>query len=68
MKFLKENHIDSGVHYIPNHLQPFFSKYKTSLPVTEKVWKQILSLPLYYELKNNEIKKIAETVKSFFRS
>lgn len=67
MEFLKENDIDSGVHYIPNHLQPFFSKYKTSLPVTEKIWKQILSLPLYYELEDGEIEKITETIKSFFR-
>ncbi|HDZ77337.1 MAG TPA: DegT/DnrJ/EryC1/StrS family aminotransferase, partial [Candidatus Omnitrophica bacterium] len=38
MTFLKTKGIDSGVHYIPNHLQPFFKSSGDSLPVTEEVW------------------------------
>lgn len=67
MQFLKEHSIDSGVHYIPNHIQPFFKKFKISLPVTEKVWKEILTLPLYYDMSKRDADKIIGAVKSFFK-
>ncbi|MCK4248924.1 MAG: DegT/DnrJ/EryC1/StrS family aminotransferase, partial [Candidatus Omnitrophica bacterium] len=67
MKCLKDNGIGSGIHYIPNHIQPFFALYRTRLPVTEKIWKQILTLPLYYGLKDKEIEKIAKIIKFFFK-
>ena len=66
MKFLKERMIDSGVHYIPNHLQPLFKKFKTPLPNTDKVWHQILTLPLYYGMKEKDVFYIVKALKSFF--
>lgn len=66
MEYLKTNGIDSGVHYIPNHLQPFFKPYSISLPVTEEVWQEILTLPLYADLSNEELMRIIETIKKFF--
>lgn len=68
MKFLKENGIDSGIHYIPNHLHRFFAPYATKLPITEKLWKQILTLPLYYGLKDKEITKITRAIRLFLKS
>ena len=32
--------ISVGINYIPNHIQPFFKKFKAKLPVTEKIWKE----------------------------
>ena len=66
MQFLKENSIDTGIHYIPNHQQTFFSKYSTSLPVTEKIFEEILTLPLYYQLKDEEVLVICEKIKQFY--
>ena len=66
IKFLKERRIDSGVHYIPNHLQPFFKSPKVSLPVTEKVWKKILTLPLYSDMTDEDVKRVIKSVKEFF--
>ncbi|MGC8804605.1 MAG: DegT/DnrJ/EryC1/StrS family aminotransferase [Candidatus Ratteibacteria bacterium] len=66
MAYLKENGIDTGIHYIPNHLQSYFSKYKASLPVTEKIWNEILTLPLYYELKDEQVLMICEKIKDFY--
>jgi perosamine synthetase len=66
MGFLKTHGIDSGVHYIPNHLQPFFAPYQVSLPVTEKVWQEILTLPLYYELRDDDVYRIINTIKKFY--
>src|SRR3989338_7786819 len=61
MKFLKNKGIDSGVNYIPNHLQPFFKYQKVSLPITEKVWHQILSLPLYSEMSNDDVNYVVRS-------
>lgn len=60
---LEKNIIQTGIHYKPNHL---LSKYKTNykLPVTEKLYEQILTLPLHPDLKINDVKKICEVIKS----
>jgi len=67
MKYLKENGIDSGIHYIPNHIQPLFQKYASRLPVTEELFEQILTLPLYYDLSDPEIEKIVSFIKEFYK-
>ncbi|MBI2119329.1 MAG: DegT/DnrJ/EryC1/StrS family aminotransferase [Elusimicrobia bacterium] len=68
-QFLKENGIATGVHYpIPLHLQKAFEylNYKEGdFPVAEKIAKEILSLPIFPELKNSEIKKIVECIAKF---
>lgn len=64
--FLKTNGVGTGIHYIPNHLQPLFEKYKTDLPVTEKVGEEILTLPLYYEMTDENVFLVIESVKQFF--
>jgi perosamine synthetase len=66
MEFLRQKGIGSGVHYSPNHLQPFFKLFKTALPVTEKVAEEILTLPLYYDLTNEQVVTIIEAVNEFF--
>lgn len=68
MEFLKERSIDSGVHYIPNHLQPFFKNFATKLPVTETVWQEILTLPLYFDMTDEEVGKVIDSVKEFFKN
>ena len=56
-KMAKEG-ISVGINYIPNHMQPFFKAYRKKLPVTERVWKEIVSLPLFYDMKKEELKKV----------
>jgi len=63
--FLKLNGIDSGVHYIPNHLQPFFEQYRVDLHVTESLWKQIITLPLYYDMTDDDVGTVIEKVTEF---
>jgi dTDP-4-amino-4,6-dideoxygalactose transaminase len=54
---LREAGIAAGVHYPPNHLQPFFEGLATDkpLPATEEVAGQILTLPLYPALTDQEV-------------
>ncbi|MBU3897273.1 MAG: DegT/DnrJ/EryC1/StrS family aminotransferase [Nanoarchaeota archaeon] len=67
IKNLDKNNIGNGIHYpIPIHLQPIYKKtfgFKDGLfPVTEKFSKQIMSLPMYPEITEDQIKMVVEKV------
>jgi len=68
-KNLEEKGIFAGIHYpIPLHLQKAYAYlgYKAGdFPVAEKVSKKILSLPMYPELKKEEVEFICERIKKF---
>lgn len=61
---LKTAGIGTSVHFIPNHLQSYYQKRfgQIKLPITEKVFQSILSLPFYEDLKESEIKYICNTI------
>lgn len=58
--------IETGIHYpIPLHLLPvtaYLGHKEGEFPVTEKYAKEILSLPMYAELSDAEVERIAGTV------
>lgn len=66
MSFLKERGIGSGVHYIPNHLHPMFTRFRVSLPVTERLYGEIITLPLYYDMTDEQVEEVIRGVKEFF--
>ena len=61
---LKLAGIGTSVHFIPNHLQPYYKKIGmgAKLPVTEKVFSEVLSLPFHEKLTRNEVKYICKTL------
>ena len=61
---LYENGIETGTHYKPIHLMSMY-KRNLSLPITEKAGKQIVTIPIHPNLKENEIKKIIKYVNDF---
>jgi dTDP-4-amino-4,6-dideoxygalactose transaminase len=69
--FLKTKGIHTGIHYpIPVHQQKAFKTlgYKEGdLPITEKTTPQILSLPMFAELSNQEIQYIADSIDDFYQ-
>lgn len=67
MKFLKENGVETGIHYIPNHIQPFYKTSRTRLLITEKVADEILTLPLYYGMSDTDVNKVIDLMNDFFR-
>ena len=70
VNFLKENGIGSAIHYpLPIHLQPPYKNlgYEGKLPVTEKIAKEILSLPIYPGLKDEEVIKVCSKIKEFYK-
>ena len=62
---MKAQGIDVGVHYIPNHLQPLFSQHAVPLPVTDAVWKEIVTLPLYYDMTDEVFATVVARVREF---
>jgi len=71
-KHLEDRGIPAMIYYpVPCHLQ---SAYKTaqfpegSLPITEKLTLQVLSLPMSTELEKDQLTHITEQVKSYFNN
>jgi len=66
--FLEERNIGTGIHYKPNHLLAYYGGGRISLPVTEKLYEELLSLPLHPGLSDGDIEYVCESVKEFFQS
>ncbi len=68
---LQKKGIYTAIYYpIGNHLQKCFSYLgykKGDFPVCEDVSEKVLSLPIYYGLKKEEVEYIAETIINFYK-
>jgi perosamine synthetase len=65
--FLKKYNIATGVHFYPMTLQPIFKKYRGRCQNSEKIWMEIITLPLHYDLSRNDINFITKKINSFFK-
>lgn len=65
--YLLDNGIQTLVHYpIPPHKQECYSDLNSlSLPITEEIHKEVLSLPISPMMESNEVKKIVEILNKF---
>jgi dTDP-4-amino-4,6-dideoxygalactose transaminase len=63
---LQENDIHSGIHYpIPVHLQKAYSEFgdgQGSLPITEQAANELVSLPMFPELRGDQVKAVCEVI------
>ena len=64
---LRERGIGTTVNYIPCHLQPLFSGNPVHLPVSEKLYEEILTLPLYTEMTGGDVEEVAGAVSQFIQ-
>jgi dTDP-4-amino-4,6-dideoxygalactose transaminase len=68
-KYLQENSIGCGVHYeYPIHQQPPYKKFapkKYGLKESERVSTEILSLPIFPELTQDELIQVVKTLNNF---
>lgn len=69
---LKKKNIGTSVHFIPLHLMPFYQKKfgykKGDFPIAEKVFKKIVSLPIYSQLTINQLKYVIKCVKEILKN
>jgi len=67
-QYLDQHGIQTNIHYATTtHLQPAYRKWYTPCPVAERTVNEILSLPCYYSLTEEECKYISNTVRRFFQ-
>ena len=63
---LKKAEIDTAIHYIPNHNHSYFKKFhRSALPITESVGKEIVTIPLFVDMKQDQIDHIIDTIIKF---
>ena len=66
-EFLAENGIATSVHFKPLSEMTYWKKaVKNPLPVTDRVWKKLLSLPVFNSLKDEEVDYIISKVNEFY--
>jgi perosamine synthetase len=60
-EILKENDIIASVHYKPLYHYPIFPQ--EVLPVSERVYQEIISLPMNIELTEEDVKKVCDVIR-----
>ena len=65
IKYLRKKGIASSVHLKPLPLLTVYKKYKSKIPNALRIWKELVSLPLFPELKKTEVKYVTDVVKNF---
>ena len=70
--FLIKKRIFSKIYFLPIHLNSFYMKKfnttKEMLPITELVSSQILTIPIYPNMTNEEINYLTDSISEFFDS
>lgn len=69
IRWLRQREIGCAIHYpVPVHKQPAYARYGgDTLLVTERVAREILSLPMYPGLQKEEIEQVCDAIISFMR-
>jgi dTDP-4-amino-4,6-dideoxygalactose transaminase len=69
---LKNDSIETGLHYIPLHLLTYYkTKYSfrvNDFPVALRSYQQILSLPIYASMDDKEVKFVIEKIKKIAKT
>jgi len=69
---LQEEGIGTGLHYIPLHLLSYYkSKYSlrvNDFPVALRTYQQVLSLPIYASMSDDEVQTVIKTVKKIAKT
>jgi dTDP-4-amino-4,6-dideoxygalactose transaminase len=67
---LKEAGIGTQVHYIPVHLQPYYSErfgFKPGdYPRAEAYYQQCLSIPLFPRMSDDEVDRVIRSIKGLY--
>lgn len=71
LTYLQSQNIQAGIHYpIPLHLQPalkYLGYREGDFPVSEKLGRECLSLPMFPELTEAEVRTVSDAIHRFFQ-
>ena len=68
--YLKQNGIGAVFHYVPLHSSPAGIKYGRTIGnmrVTDDLSNRVLRLPVYYEMREEDVEMVAGSVKCFYK-
>jgi len=65
MRFLAARGVMTGMHYIPNHLYDTYKPFTRRLPVVEREWTRLVTLPLYPSMAESEVAQVIDAVQAF---
>jgi len=66
MKNMFDDGIETGIHYKPVHMMKFYSS-STKLKNSEKIFKEIVSIPMHPNLSNEDVERIILTINKFIK-
>jgi dTDP-4-amino-4,6-dideoxygalactose transaminase len=67
--FLKEHGIHAVFHYVPLHSSPAgkrYGKVSGEMSITDDVSAKLVRLPIYYEMTDQEVDRVVETIMKFY--
>ena len=59
---LRGSNVGTSVHYIPTHQFTAYKDLRADLPVTDKIWLRILSLPLYPGMTLQDVDDVVDVI------
>lgn len=68
VEFLEKKGVETIVSWrIPNHLQPALNLTNFKLPETEKLSREVVSLPIYPELTDEQVRYVINVIHDFYK-
>ncbi|MBW8049751.1 MAG: DegT/DnrJ/EryC1/StrS family aminotransferase [Cytophagales bacterium] len=65
MMYLKNKDIATGLHYTPLNQHPLFKTFQDDTPIANKVYKKIMTLPLFSDITEEEVDYVIENIVQF---
>ncbi len=60
---LEAGGVGTGLHYVANHVQPYFRQFvRGPLPVADRLWRELLTIPLHAALTDDDVARVVEAV------
>jgi perosamine synthetase len=65
MMKMKQEKIETGIHYLPIHKMSFYKKFSKKLKITEDASAKIVSLPIHPNLSEKDVTRVIKSVNKF---
>ncbi|MBP8626146.1 MAG: DegT/DnrJ/EryC1/StrS family aminotransferase [Syntrophorhabdales bacterium] len=65
-QYLAGEGVSTSVHYFPNNHYEIYRGYKGDTPISDEVWKKIMTLPLFPDLRTEDVHLISNKIKGFY--
>ena len=66
--FLKSKKIATTVYIKPLPLHPLYKKFKSKIPNSLKIWKELVTVPTYPNMTKSQLRYVIKSLKEFDRS